>query len=163
FDADPELDESTIEIVEGGENALLVETSIRVREESITTDHIQDGTIQPEDIADAGNNQVLVTDDQGKPEWKDADKVTPRFFYMPAVIFNTKNTGTGLTRDLYQDYVNQFQGVNPYDIAHGASDAGANETSMPYNGGIISSDSSKPTIEVFESDELIYYVTYYDT
>src|SRR5699024_7309228 len=160
FDADPELDESTIEIVEGGENAVLVETSIRVREESITTNHIQNGTIQPEDIAYADKNQVLGTDEDGKPVWK---KEAPRFFYMPAVIFNTKNTGTGLTRDLYQDYVNQFQGVNPYDIAHGANNAGANETSMPYDGGIISSDASKPTIEVYESDELIYYVTYYDT
>ena len=149
---------TTIEIVEGGQNAVLVETSIRVKEESITTDHIQNGTIKPEDIAQAGDNQILVTDEDGNPEWKDVDKVTPRFFYMPAVIFDTKETGNGLKRDLYQDYVNQFQGVNPYDIAHGT-----NGTSLPYTGGIISSDSTKPTIPVFAKGELIYYITYYDT
>src|SRR5699024_7345228 len=67
---DPNAEAATIEIVEGGENAVLVDTSLKVKGESITTDHIRNGTIQPEDIADADENQILVTDEEGKPEWK---------------------------------------------------------------------------------------------
>src|SRR5690554_8158983 len=55
-------------------------------------------------------------------------KEVPRFFYMPAVIFDTSAIGNNLTRDLYQDYVNQFTGGDPnsstpttYNIAHGAT------------------------------------------
>lgn len=155
----PSAEEATIEVVEGGTDAVLVETSIKVKAESITSGHIKDKTIQPVDIANAGTDQVLVTDDAGAPTWKDADKVTPRFFYMPSVVFDTRQTGTGLTRDLYQDYVNQFQGVNPYDMAHGATGS-----SMSYDGGIISSDpTNRPTIAVFGKDDLVYYITYYDT
>ncbi|HZW78534.1 MAG TPA: hypothetical protein VFF21_09550, partial [Flavobacteriaceae bacterium] len=64
--------------------------------------------------------------------------------------------GTSLSRDLYQDYVNQFSGV-PFHIAHGATGG-----SQLYNGGVISSDATKPAIAVYEKHELIYYVTYYD-
>lgn len=80
----------------------------------------------------------------------------PDFFYMPAVIFDTSANGTA-TRDLYQEYVDQFKG-NTLNIAHGV-----NGYSMPYNGSVVSSDPTHPTIEVYESKELIYYVTYYDT
>lgn len=156
---DPSTEEATIEVVEGGTDAVLVETSIKVRAESITSGHIKNETILPEDMAPAGTNQMLVTDGTGKPTWKNAEKVTPRFFYMPSVLFDTRQTGTGLTRDLYQDYVNQFSGENPYDVAHGA-----NGSSVPYTGGIISSDpTNRPKIAVFEKEELVYYITYYDT
>ena len=163
YDADPELDTSTIEIVEGGENALLIETSIRVKEESITTEHIQDGTIKPEDIAKVDPDQILVTDEEGNPEWKDAAKVTPRFFYMPAVIFDTSATGTA-TRDLYQEYVNQFtggavgSGNATYPISHGP----AGTTPIQYAGGIVGSTGAPADIEVLEKGDLYYYVTYYD-
>jgi len=30
------------------------------------------------------------------------------WFYMPSIVFDTSTPGTGLTRDLYQEYVNQF-------------------------------------------------------
>lgn len=85
-------------------------------------------------------------------------KQAPRFFYMPAVIFDTSTVGNNLTRDLYQDYANQFSVTTTYNIAHGQAGY-----SMPYTGGIISSDSTKPTIPIYTSGELIYYITYYDT
>ncbi|MEK6513336.1 hypothetical protein, partial [Myroides odoratimimus] len=67
--------EPTIEIVSGGVKAVLVETILRVKDESITSTKIKDGTIQPIDMADGGNNQVLVTDSTGKPKWEDKSKV----------------------------------------------------------------------------------------
>ncbi|MGS4344880.1 hypothetical protein ACKUSY_04580 [Myroides odoratus] len=153
-------DAATIEVVSGGTNAVLVETSLRVKSESITSSEIKNGTILPEDIAKAGNNQVLVTNGSGIPEWKNKAKVAPQFFYMPAVIFNTKTTGTNLTRDLYQDYVNQFTTASgtSYNIAHGA-----NQGSLPYNGGVISSSGAPAVMDVFDRGELYYYITYYDT
>uniref|UniRef100_UPI000EFBE6F8 hypothetical protein n=1 Tax=Myroides sp. N17-2 TaxID=2030799 RepID=UPI000EFBE6F8 len=63
--------DATIEVVTGGANAVLVETSLKVKEESITTKEIKNGTIKPEDIAKAGNNQVLVTNGSGIPTWSD--------------------------------------------------------------------------------------------
>ncbi|MDM1494882.1 hypothetical protein HX063_05550, partial [Myroides odoratimimus] len=162
YDADPTLDKSTIEVT-NGTGATLVDASIRVKGESITTDHIQDGTVTPEDIADAGNNQVLVTDAEGKPVWKDQNKVAPQFFYMPAVIFDTSATGTA-TRDLYQEYVNQFTGGAvgtgnaTYPISHGP----AGTTPVQYAGGIIGSTGAPADIAVLGKGDLYYYVTYYD-
>jgi hypothetical protein len=85
-------------------------------------------------------------------------KHAPRFFYMPPVIFDTSTTGTGLTRDLYQDYVNQFTGVNPYNLAHGAP----GYDPMSYNGGLVKSDSAPAQIPVYGRTELHYYITNYD-
>ncbi|MDR0228489.1 MAG: hypothetical protein LBI72_05425 [Flavobacteriaceae bacterium] len=68
-------DNATIEVVSGGLKAVLVETSIRVKQESITSNEIKNGTIQPEDIAKAGNNQVLVTGADGVPTWKNQAEV----------------------------------------------------------------------------------------
>ncbi|MEK6524098.1 hypothetical protein [Myroides odoratimimus] len=157
-------DAATIEVVNGGLKAVLVETSLRVKEESITSKEIKNGTIKPEDVAKAGKNQVLVTDSSGVPTWKNQNKVAPQFFYMPAVIFDTKSKGTGLERDLYQEYVNQFTGGKAgegnanYPIAHGAGGY-----TMPYTGGIVGSTDAPADIAVFDRGELHYYVTYYDT
>ncbi|WP_025125296.1 hypothetical protein [Myroides odoratimimus] len=153
-------DAATIEVVNGGLKAVLVETSLRVKEESITSKEIKNGTIKPEDVAKAGKNQVLVTDSSGVPTWENQNKVAPQFFYMPAVIFDTKAKGTGLVRDLYQEYVNQFTGgeSDSYNIAHGAGGY-----TMPYTGGIVGSDGAPADIAVFDRGELHYYVTYYDT
>jgi hypothetical protein len=85
-------------------------------------------------------------------------KHAPRFFYMPPVIFDTSTTGTGLTRDLYQDYVHQFTGENPYNLAHGAP--GYNP--MSYNGGLVKSPSAPAEIPVYGRTELHYYITNYD-
>lgn len=88
----------------------------------------------------------------------------PRFFYMPAVIFDTSANGTNLTRNLYDEYVKQFQGGQAgagnatYNIAHGTAGY-----SMPYNGGIVGSTGAPADIPVYTSGELYYYITYYDT
>src|SRR5690606_37390992 len=83
-------------------------------------------------------------------------KQTPRFFYMPAVIFDTSTSVTA-TRDLYQEYVDQFQG-NALNIAHGVTGY-----SMPYGGGVVGSTGAPAQIAVYQKGELYYYVTYYDT
>ncbi|MDN3665347.1 hypothetical protein QWY92_07975 [Algibacter miyuki] len=63
-------DDTTI-VVTGGAGATLIDASLKVGTESITTTHIQNGTIAPEDIANAGNDQVLVTSSTGVPTWVD--------------------------------------------------------------------------------------------
>lgn len=91
-------------------------------------------------------------------------KQAPRFFYMPAVIFDTSTNGTALKRNLYDEYVKQFQGGQAgagnatYNIAHGTAGY-----SMPYNGGIVGSTGAPADIPVYTSGELYYYITYYDT
>lgn len=149
---------------EAAEKAVLKAMKLSINEDAITTEHIKDGTIQPMDLAEAGKNQVLITGADQKPIWKDQNKVAPQFFYMPAVIFDTSIAGT-TTRDLYQEYVNQFTGgsknsENPvaYPISHGP----AGTTPLLYGGGIVGSAGAPADIAVFESHELYYYVTYYD-
>ncbi|MDM1502518.1 hypothetical protein HX071_09970 [Myroides marinus] len=110
-------------------------------------------------------DKIVVADTNGVLKTVDRKKVAPQFFYMPAVIFNTKTQGTGLKRDLYQDYVNQFTGgkVGPgnanYNISHGAPGSSV----LEYTGGIVGSEEAPVDIAVFEKGELHYYVTYYDT
>ncbi|MGG5507808.1 hypothetical protein ACPDG4_13365, partial [Myroides sp. C20-1] len=146
------------------EKAVLKSFTLSLNENMVTTNHIQDGTIQVSDLAEAGANQVLVTGADKKPVWKEQAKVTPQFFYMPAVIFDTSVAGTA-TRDLYGEYVNQFTGGSrtssnsvSYPISHGP----AGTTPMMYGGGIVGSTGAPADITVFENDELYYYVTYYD-
>lgn len=106
----------------------------------------------------SASDKVVVADADGVLKIAERQKVAPQFFYMPAVIFNTKKAGAELTRDLYQDYVNQFTGgTGTYDIAHGV-DGG----SLPYDGGVIASTNAPGVIDVFDRGELYYYVTYYD-
>ncbi|MEC4115241.1 hypothetical protein VSO92_14145, partial [Myroides pelagicus] len=63
--------EATIEVVSGGTKAVLVETSLKVKDESITSAKIQNGTIAPIDMANGGVDKVLVTDASGNPQWAD--------------------------------------------------------------------------------------------
>ena len=81
-------------------------------------------------------------------------RATPRFFYMPAVIFNTAQTGT-TTRDLYQEYKNQFTGTTHY-IDHGVGGG-----TIQYTGGLIGSTGASG-IDIYTKSELEYYVSYYD-
>lgn len=205
---------TNIEVAEGGI------TTTKLADDAVTTGKIVNGTILPEDLANAGNNQVLITSTAGVPEWVNQmsleltanngltktdkniqlggvlDKVTtittdatnvfaiaglqqgkvedqslvveadgtlrqikqaPRFFYMPAVIFDTAAAGTNLTRDLYQEYKNQFEGTALH-IAHGASGY-----TMPYTGGMVASTGAPAKITTYSSGELYYYVSYYDS
>ena len=63
----------------------------------------------------------------------------PKFFYMPSVIFDTSTGGTNLTRDLFQEYKDQF------------------ETTM------VSSAGANTSIPTLAAQELEYHITYYDT
>ncbi|UGU16846.1 hypothetical protein LS482_02995 [Sinomicrobium kalidii] len=63
----------------------------------------------------------------------------PKFFYMPSIVFDTSVTGTGLTRDLYQEYADQFG------------------TPM------VSSAGAAGAIPTLPATELEYHITYYDT
>ena len=105
------------------------------------------------------NDKVVVADADGVLKTVERKKMAPQFFYMPAVIFNTKTTGTNLTRDLYQDYKNQFTTASgtSYNIAHGAAGG-----SLPYDGGVIGSTNAPAVMDVFDRGELYYYITYYD-
>nr|WP_255493658.1 hypothetical protein [Myroides sp. WP-1] len=149
---------TTGEVGTEAEKAVLKAVKLSLNNGTVTTEHIKDGTLLATDLADAGKNQVLVTGADQKPVWKEQSKVAPQFFYMPAVIFDTTVSGTA-TRDLYQDYVNQFTGgTGAYAISHGP----AGTTPMQYGGGVVGSAGAPAKMTVFESSELYYYVTYYD-
>ncbi|MDM1070597.1 hypothetical protein HXZ96_16215, partial [Myroides sp. 1372] len=146
------------------QNAVLQALKLSLNNDTVTSIHIKDGTIQPIDLAEAGSNQVLVTGADKKPVWKDQSKVAPQFFYMPAVIFDTSATGIAI-RDLYQEYVNQFTGGSStsatavtYPISHGP----AGTIPTQYGGGIIGSAGAPDDITVLQKGDLYYYVTYYD-
>ena len=93
-------------------------------------------------------------------------KAAPRFFYMPAVVFNTDNQTTGtttLTRDLYELYENQFNGT-AHHIVQGANTAGtAAVETVNYTGGVKSSaNATALSSYLFTRGELEYHITYYD-
>lgn len=93
-------------------------------------------------------------------------KAAPRFFYMPAVVFNTDNQTTGsttLTRDLYQLYANQFNGTD-HHIVQGANTAGtAAVETVNYTGGVKSSaNATALSSYLFTRGELEYHITYFD-
>lgn len=125
---------------------------------------VQVNNINKPEFTGESTNKVVVADADGVLKTVERAKVAPQFFYMPAVIFDTKAKGTGLVRDLYQEYVDQFTGGKigkenaNYNIAHGASGY-----TMPYTGGIVGSTDAPADIAVFDKGELHYYVTYYDT
>lgn len=125
---------------------------------------VQVNNINKPEFAGKSTDKVVVADADGVLKTVERAKVAPQFFYMPAVIFDTKAKGTSLVRDLYQEYVDQFTGGKigkenaNYNIAHGAGGY-----TMPYTGGIVGSDGAPADIAVFDRGELHYYVTYYDT
>lgn len=94
--------------------------------------------------------------------WQAVKSPASKIMYMPAVIFDTSTPGT-YTRDLYEEYKKQFQGNTVYITGeNGGIAIGSPAQQIQYTGGIISSDALKPVIEVYSSDELTYYITYYD-
>ncbi|RYJ40405.1 hypothetical protein NU09_3442 [Flavobacterium beibuense] len=143
--------------VTGGTGAAFNDVTLTIADGAVTTDKIADGTITEADIASGGNNKTLTTDESGNVGWTNSpvipNSMMPKFFYMPAVIFDTSvYTGTpvtGITRDLYQEYVNQFEGAsNPLMIKSDVGGADEAPDDIPY----------LPTAE-----SLYYYITYYDT
>lgn len=126
------------------------------------------GAIQGKSVSDVPPtaNQILVwnaTSEKWEPKAQ-----APQIFYMPAVIFDTTDPTAGTTkvsRDLYQEYNNQFTGgpLAGYPIIHGAN--GYDNTNL-YTGGLISNNKNGGTvipIHTYNRNELDYYVTYYDT
>ena len=104
---------------------------------TITTDNTNTLAIQGLQPSTATTDKVVVTDVNGV--LKNSSGAMPKFFYMPAITFDTSAITTGLTKNLYQEYVNQFANVAvrsagaPVDIPY-----------MPAN------------------TDLYYYVTYFD-
>ena len=119
---------------------------------AITTDATQ--TLAIEGLQEGSISDNMVVADPTSGVLKQV-KATPRFFYMPAVIFDTSTPGT-VTRDLYKDYKDQFTGATHF-IDHGVG-----TPTMEYTGGLISSNSQATTIATYAVDELDYYVSYYD-
>ena len=146
------------------EKAVLKSLKLTLNNNAVTSAHIKDGTIKPIDMEEAAPNKILITGVDRKPVWKDRTQVAPNFFYMPAVIFDTSVTGTA-TRDLYQEYVNQFTGGSKtvatavsYPISHGP----AGTVPIIYSGGIVGSIGAPADISVLNQSDMYYYVTYYD-
>ncbi|MNF68900.1 hypothetical protein D3C84_507700 [compost metagenome] len=94
-------------------------------------------SIQGLQLGDAGTDKVVVTDANGVLK---NISPTPRFFYMPAVTFDTSVTAAGLTKNLYQEYVSQFT-----NVAVRNTSAPATIAYIPLN------------------TDLNYYITYYDS
>ncbi|SKC11849.1 collagen, type VII, alpha, partial [Sphingobacterium nematocida] len=59
-------------------STLLAAAKLSVKDESITTAQIQNGTIKPEDIAIANKDQVLVTNASGNPIWVDQSTIATK-------------------------------------------------------------------------------------
>ena len=146
-----------------GTDKLLQDVQIRLADGGITNSKIADGAVTASKMnaeAAPADTVPTATGVAGEVQYKPV----PRFFYMPAVIFDTSATANGLQRNLYQDYVNQFtggvsgDGSTTYDIAHGASGSG-----MPYTGGLIGSTGAPADIVTYGATEMYYYITYYDT
>src|SRR5690554_2746022 len=86
-------------------DAVLVETQLSIAENSITSADIQDGTIQPVDIAAPGapdlgeagdENMVLVTDENGNVTWVEQSDLANKDNYNFAAPLN-KGAGTANT------------------------------------------------------------------
>lgn len=78
-----------------------------------------------------------------------------KVFYMPSIVFDTSTTGTGLTRNLYNEYVAQFTGKKLN--SDGTVSTVSSET-------FVSSTGAAPTIPILpNATDLYYYITDYDT
>ena len=82
-------------------------------------------------------DKVVVTDVNGV--LKNSSGAMPKFFFMPAITFDTSVITAGLTKNLYQEYINQFTNVT------------VKSTSAPVNIPFMPN-----------STDLYYYVTYFD-
>ncbi|WP_242661210.1 collagen-like triple helix repeat-containing protein [Flavobacterium johnsoniae] len=101
---------------------------------------IHDGNVSIRTInlnAGSAADKIVVADADGV--LKTVNAVMPKFFYMPSIVFNVSTITAGLTKDLHQEYVNQFG--TPQVSSSGAS-------------------GSIPTLD---ATALEYYITYYDT
>src|SRR5690606_6320394 len=87
------------------------------------------------------------------------DYATVKFFYMPSIVFNTSNTGQGLKRNLYAEYISQF--TNKQLIVNSTT---GREVGTGQRSTFISSEGAPETIpHLPKATDLYYYVTDYDT
>ncbi|MGL4583930.1 MAG: hypothetical protein ACRCVU_13215, partial [Flavobacterium sp.] len=63
------LTSTDLDLSTGASTALLKDVVANIKTGAVTSAKILDGTILPEDIANAGNSQVLVTSTTGQPLW----------------------------------------------------------------------------------------------
>lgn len=87
------------------------------------------------------------------------DYATVKFFYMPSIVFNTSNTGQGLKRNLYAEYISQFTNKQLIVNSTTGGEVGTGQRST-----FISSEGAPETIpHLPKATDLYYYVTDYDT
>ena len=106
---------------------------------TITTDAAN--TLAISGLEKGNDTDVLVVADPTTGVLKHIKAAMPKFFYMPAITFNTSANGT-FTRDLYEEYVKQFQG-----------------TGSP---ALISSTGAVNGVPTLAASELEFHITYYD-
>ncbi|MDV6167834.1 hypothetical protein R1T16_05320, partial [Flavobacterium sp. DG1-102-2] len=90
--------------------------------------------------AGAAKDKVVVADSQGV--LKTVNASMSKVFYMPSVVFDTSVNGT-FTKNLYQEYVNQFTGAG--------------------NPTLVSSPGAAAIPYYQNANELEYHILYYDT
>ncbi|MBF8151530.1 hypothetical protein ITJ86_16625, partial [Winogradskyella sp. F6397] len=110
-----------------------------IKPTTVTTDATQTLAIEGLQTGTVDNALVAVEADGTLRQIKAA---MPKFFYMPAVIFDTSVNGT-FTRNLHTEYQAQFTGT-------------ANPT-------LVSSAGAVNAIPTLPANELEYHITYYDT
>jgi len=118
-------------------------------EESTYRLDVLDGNVRIREINDnigSKDDRIVVADSDG--ELKTVKAAMPRMFYMPPVIFDTSVNGTGLTRNLYQEYVDQFTEAGNPTFVKSADDGSGTPTPS--------------AIPVHDAADLYFYITYYD-
>ena len=103
----------------------------------IMTDNFNTLAVQGLQPSTENTDKVVVTDVNGV--LKNSSGAMPKFFYMPAITFDTSVIATGFIKDLYQEYVSQFINV-------GVRSTGA-PADIPY---------------LPSNTDLYYYITYFD-
>ncbi len=104
---------------------------------TIFTDNFRTLAFQGLQPSTTVTDKVVVTDVNGV--LKNSSGAMPKFFYMPAITFDTTIIATGQTVNLYQQYVNQFSNVT------------VRSTGAP---------AAIPFLPA--ATDLYYYVTYFD-
>ncbi len=147
--------------VTGGNNAVLNNVTLAIADDAVTSAKIQDGTVSTADLQSGGDNMSLTTDGDGNVQWTATPtSMTPKFFYMPAVIFDTSVNGTNLKRNLYLEYKGQFANQQ---FVPDTTTGGSLNTGTP-SGTFVASAGAPAAVPILpQATDMYYYITYYDT
>lgn len=111
------------------------------------------------EITSTGYYYYNSSSDGGK--WKkisEDQKSSVNFFYMPSIIFNTATKGTGLKRNLYDEYRSQFTNKEFIENTTTGGSIGTNARAT-----FIKSTSAPNEIPFLpNATDLYYYITDYD-